>query len=911
MLDPDPTPAGTRVGRHLITGPLPGAPPGSAYVAHDSLLGRTIVLRFLADGGPADAASAAAMSRLEHPNVVRVHDAGVWQGRSYLALEHLEGPSLAGWLRARPRTTAELKGVLAAAARGLQAAHDAGVTHGPLDADGIVVAGARVAVGGFGLAPPDPASPPTAAEDVRAFARLLTDVVPAGARLPRDVQRLLAAAQSRDPAARPSMAAFAQALESRRGRRVHVLVSAGVAALVATAAFWVGGRWNAGDVRLCQGGGTVIDGLLGPPRLRALAARFDTAGLGDMWAAARPRFEAWAQAWRTLHGDTCVAAHGARRLSPSLLDLRMRCLDGQRESVAAVLAAVPAASPAQLARVAAAPLPALVECAVASDGASLPLPTDPAIRRRVDETTRILSWADAQLLVGAFADARRVAGEALVAARQVGHAPLVAQALMQLAAVELRGVKDDEAAPAAAPGGALPVGPARAVKLLEEAVTAAEAGRDDDRRAQAATQLALAFRDLSRPADARRWVSLAGSTISRVGDPPTRRAALDYVVGWLALDTGDVSAAAIAFDRSLRLRRQALGPRAPEVLTTMSSGCQARPDQPARVACLREAVALATAAVGPRHLTVATIKSNLANWLLRDERTRPEACGLIRECLAIEQAVLDPHKSEIIRTLNYLAECLKEPADQPEVRRLYADAVARATSVSMARADLYTSHGTYLAMNGAYAEAIPWFRKAAADGDVVYGPVHDRVIFDRYNIADMYRRLGQPQTALRELAVAIDICERGGATVPDYADLHELEGTILFAMKRKQEAYQALRRSLALHEQLKTPPQARYMVLHSLGQVERQTGRVAEAIDHLEQALAIHAVEVDPQRYADAAIELAQALVAAGGRANHARACTLGAEALAAFGQPSQGGPREEIPLVRRWLARQGCRRGP
>jgi hypothetical protein len=41
------------------------------------------------------------------------------------------------------------------------------------------------------------------------------------------------------------------------------------------------------------------------------------------------------------------------------------------------------------------------------------------------------------------------------------------------------------------------------------------------------------------------------------------------------------------------------------------------------VACLREA--LATAAVGPRHLTVATIKSNLANWLVRDERTRREA----------------------------------------------------------------------------------------------------------------------------------------------------------------------------------------------------------------------------------------------------------------------------------------------
>ena len=44
---------------------------------------------------------ARAMARLSHPNVVAVHDAGLFHGRLFLAMEHLDGGSLADWLRAR------------------------------------------------------------------------------------------------------------------------------------------------------------------------------------------------------------------------------------------------------------------------------------------------------------------------------------------------------------------------------------------------------------------------------------------------------------------------------------------------------------------------------------------------------------------------------------------------------------------------------------------------------------------------------------------------------------------------------------------------------------------------------------------------------------------------------------------
>jgi serine/threonine protein kinase len=236
-------PDGVRIGRYVIDRPLPGAPPGTAFIAHDTFLGRLIVLRLLAGAGPA--VDAAAMSRLAHPNLVRVLDGGRWQGGSYLALEHIEGPSLAAWLRERRRRPAQVAAVMAAAARGLEAAHAAGVVHGRLGPDAVVVADGRVAVGGFGLvAPPPGAPPPTAGDDVRAFARMLADLVPVGGRLPRRVQPLLAATLSEDPPARPPIAALAEALERHPGRRARWLATAGVAAAVAGAAFWMAAtRW--------------------------------------------------------------------------------------------------------------------------------------------------------------------------------------------------------------------------------------------------------------------------------------------------------------------------------------------------------------------------------------------------------------------------------------------------------------------------------------------------------------------------------------------------------------------------------------------------------------------------------------------------------------------------------------------
>jgi serine/threonine-protein kinase len=47
-------------------------------------------------------------ARLNHPNIVRIHEVGEIEGRPYLSMEYIEGPSLSqrlaeGRSRARPR----------------------------------------------------------------------------------------------------------------------------------------------------------------------------------------------------------------------------------------------------------------------------------------------------------------------------------------------------------------------------------------------------------------------------------------------------------------------------------------------------------------------------------------------------------------------------------------------------------------------------------------------------------------------------------------------------------------------------------------------------------------------------------------------------------------------------------------
>jgi tetratricopeptide (TPR) repeat protein len=127
---------GTRVGRFVVRELLGSGGMGEVHAADDTELGRRVALKVLRRELGADTAAfedrfkieAAAMARTVHPAVVTLFDVGVHRGVVYLAMELVDGGTLARWL-ATPRPWAEVVRRFVAAGRGLAAAHAAGIVH--------------------------------------------------------------------------------------------------------------------------------------------------------------------------------------------------------------------------------------------------------------------------------------------------------------------------------------------------------------------------------------------------------------------------------------------------------------------------------------------------------------------------------------------------------------------------------------------------------------------------------------------------------------------------------------------------------------------------------------------------------------------------------------------------------------
>lgn len=131
------------------------------YRATDQRLGRTVALKVLSAHLATDTqfvarfeAEAKAAASLDHPNVVRVFDTGVDRGRHYIAMQYVQGPTLAE-LVARDGTLEPSIAVNVAArvCDALAAAHRLGLVHRDVKPANIILEDARtVKVMDFGIA---------------------------------------------------------------------------------------------------------------------------------------------------------------------------------------------------------------------------------------------------------------------------------------------------------------------------------------------------------------------------------------------------------------------------------------------------------------------------------------------------------------------------------------------------------------------------------------------------------------------------------------------------------------------------------------------------------------------------------------------------------------------------------------
>ncbi|MDO0928563.1 protein kinase [Streptomyces sp. TG1A-8] len=109
---------------------------GAADVHHgfDLRLRRSVAVKVFRSGTDADLeerfqSETVILARLQHPGLVTAFDAGRHNGRAYLVMQLIEGPTLRGRIAQGPLTAEETAALGAALARALAHAHEAGVVH--------------------------------------------------------------------------------------------------------------------------------------------------------------------------------------------------------------------------------------------------------------------------------------------------------------------------------------------------------------------------------------------------------------------------------------------------------------------------------------------------------------------------------------------------------------------------------------------------------------------------------------------------------------------------------------------------------------------------------------------------------------------------------------------------------------
>lgn len=147
-----------RIGRYRVLRQLGSGGMGVVYAARDPDLDREVAVKLLRPDrmGPGAGEKlrfeAQAAAKLAHPNVVAIHDIGQHDGRVYIAMELVNGPSLQQWVESDARPWREILSMFFQAGMGLAAAHDAGLIHRDFKPGNVLVADRRARVVDFGLA---------------------------------------------------------------------------------------------------------------------------------------------------------------------------------------------------------------------------------------------------------------------------------------------------------------------------------------------------------------------------------------------------------------------------------------------------------------------------------------------------------------------------------------------------------------------------------------------------------------------------------------------------------------------------------------------------------------------------------------------------------------------------------------
>ena len=153
--------AKARFGKYVIRGTLGKGGMGAVYLAEDEQLRRKVALKILPKDKAQNVtlarrfrAEGQAAARLNHPNIVKVHEAGEINGQAYLALEYIKGSDAHGLLVRKGRLSPEKSlAIVRQVAEALAHAESLGIVHRDIKPSNLMIdTDGRVKLADMGLA---------------------------------------------------------------------------------------------------------------------------------------------------------------------------------------------------------------------------------------------------------------------------------------------------------------------------------------------------------------------------------------------------------------------------------------------------------------------------------------------------------------------------------------------------------------------------------------------------------------------------------------------------------------------------------------------------------------------------------------------------------------------------------------
>jgi len=586
-----------------------------------------------------------------------------------------------------------------------------------------------------------PGAPPVAVE--LGGMRPALGSAPAG--MPPWVHRCLQRGLESDPERRfESMEALLGVLGDDprvRARQRWLLAGAVGGILLAVGALAIQ-RHEAAKMR-CQGSATMLAEVWSPQRQAQLRQAFVSTGVLEAEAQASRvgrLLDAYAEDWRQMHQEACVATrvHGVQ--TEEGMVLRMACLERRRKELRSTVNLMLRPDAAMVARGADMAV-GLADLSLCRDLEALrqpvPPPDAPEARAALPALQSELADATALFHAGRYPEALDQVRTIGPRVRALGHRPSEAEVLFLEGTLELRMGATEQAH-----------------RLMLEALAAADAGRDDRRRSEIALRLGYAAAEAAQFERSDTWLHLAQASIERLGGSTELEAVLASNHGSRLLRAGDVEGALGFYRRAESLAEMHFGPDHHRTATMMANVGAALLDvqQPQEAAnVLSRAVQLLELTFGDRHMRLVTPLTLLAHAQSQLSR-HDDALSSVRRAIGITEARMGADHLRVAGLFDDLAHLLEAAGHREEALETYRRSLAlKRTKLEPGDVDLsypLTGIGKILIAQGHAAAAIPLLEEALSMRSALKLERAESAL----GLANAYRQAGKDRKRAETLA---------------------------------------------------------------------------------------------------------------------------------------------------------------